>query len=242
MRLLGRRDHDPERVALLPTLDTYLGAVSGLRSADWTRNIPPDDWGMEGNDYLSDCTIAAIAHAIMTWGSYVPPYTPMTESDVVTAYSGACGYVPGVKLTDRGGIMLDVLKYWHANPVGGLRLAGMVAIDPKNIEHVRLGIEIFGGLYTGVLLTEEQINDPGPWRPSSGSRQGHCIWTNACDDAGFRCITWGEVKPGGWDTWDDTVVECYGLLSDSWARGGKTPEGFAAADMVADAAAIAMAL
>lgn len=191
------------------------------------------------NDTLSDCTAAAVSHAITTWESYVPPLTFVSDAEIVQLYSATGGYVAGDPTTDRGAVCLDVLNYWTRNEIGGETLAAFCAVDPKNLAHVRIALEIFGGLYVGVTLREAQLGGSGTWdRTTDAIAGGHCIWMVAADDDGLTCITWGERQRMTWAFWDAAVDECYALLSPRWARNGRTPEGFPIAAMIADMAAL----
>lgn len=235
MRYTGRRPPNPAKVAAVPAFAALVGplAPSG-KSIDWTRDMPPDDWGMCLNDTLGDCGIAGVIHAIDTWGSLQPPYTPIQDPQALALYERLGGYVPNVPATDRGVELLDVLNYWRANPIGGEAILGFCRIDPTNVDHVRLGIEIFGGLYTGVLLTEGQIDGDGPpWDVVSPVGEfGHCVWVTTTDDVtGTKCVTWGEPGQGmTWDFWrSGAVEECYAVLAARWVNGGRTPEGITAA-------------
>ena len=191
------------------------------------------------NDTLSDCTAAAVSHAISTWESYVPPLNFMSDREIVQLYSATGGYVAGDPTTDRGAVCLDVLNYWTHNEVGGETLAAFCAVDPRNPAHVRIALEVFGGLYVGVTLREAQLEGSGKWdRTTDTIVGGHCIWTVAADDDGLTCITWGEPQRMTWAFWNTAVDECYALLSPRWARAGRTPEGFPIAAMIADMPAL----
>lgn len=239
VRRLGRRAHDPARLALIPTLNRYLGVQQPGRAVDWTRDIAPGTWGMCGNDTLSDCTAAAVSHAVSTWQSYVPPLTFMSDTDVVRLYSATGGYVAGDPGTDRGAVCLDVLNYWLLNQVGGETLTAFCAVDPKNVAHVRAALEIFGGLYAGVTLREAQLNGTGEWDATTDAiAGGHCIWVVGADDECLTCITWGETQRMTWAFWNAAADECYALLSPRWSQAGRTPEGFPIAAMIADMAAL----
>ncbi|MEO9191106.1 MAG: hypothetical protein ABI224_14080 [Acetobacteraceae bacterium] len=239
LRRLGRRAHDPAQLASVHTLGRYLGTQSPGRAIDWTRDIAHGTWGMCDNDTLSDCTAAAVSHAISTWESYVPPLSFMSDREIVQLYSATGGYVAGDPTTDRGAVCLDVLNYWTHNEVGGETLAAFCAVDPKNPAHVRIALEVFGGLYVGVTLREAQLQGSGKWdRTTDTIAGGHCIWTVAVDDDGLTCITWGETQRMTWAFWNAAVDECYALLSPRWARAGRTPEGFPIAAMIADMPAL----
>lgn len=234
-RRLGRLAPHPDRLAALPSLASYRGDRKPGRAIDWSRDIAPGAWGMYRNDSLSDCTAAAVAHAVCTWQSYVPPLRFPTDADVVNLYAATSGYVPGNAATDRGAVCLDVLNYWMRNQIGGETLSAFCAVDPKNQGDVRLALEIFGGLYAGVTLREAQLAGSGVWDATQDMPVGgHCIWVVAADEDGLTCITWGAPQRMTWAFWSAATDECYALLSPSWTRGGRTPEGFPIASMIAE--------
>ncbi len=197
---------------------------------------------MYRNDLLSDCTAAAVAHAVGTWQSYAPPLRFLTDADVVRLYSATGDYVPGEAATDRGAVCLDVLNYWMSNEIGGETLSAFCTVDPKDLGDVRLALEIFGGLYTGVTLREAQLAGSGAWDATHDAPMGgHCVWVVAADGDGLTCITWGAPQRMTWAFWSAATDECYALLSPCWSCGGRTPEGFPVESMIADMAALAKA-
>lgn len=219
----------------MPSLASYRDDRQPRREIDWSRNIAPGAWGMYRNDSLSDCTAAAVAHAISTWQSYVPPLRFLTDQDVVRIYAATGGYVAGEPATDRGAVCLDVLHYCMRNEIGGETLSAFCAVNPKSFDDVRLALEIFGGLYTGVTLREAQLSGSGAWDATHDAPVGgHCIWVVSADDDGLTCITWGALQRMTWPFWSAATDECYALLSPTWTRGGRTPEGFPVASMIAD--------
>lgn len=238
---LGRLPHDPAQVAALPSLRNYLGSSAAMPSSDWTRDIAPNSWRMFDNDTLSDCGPAAACHAIMTWGSYKPPFRIPTDQDAIGLYSAVGSYVPGRPETDQGVRLLDLLRYWLAHGFAGEPLSAFCVVDPRNRAHVRMAIDIFGGLYAGVTLRQAQLDDPGPWRVTATPIVGgHGVWVGAANDDGLLGITWGEVRPIDWDFWEQATDEAYALLSPRWTEGGVTPSGFQVAAMIADMPVLAV--
>lgn len=237
-RYLGRLPHDPDQVAAQLPLTRYLSAdllhdILGSEGPDWTRSVCPGTWGMYGNDTCGDCTAAAMVHAFMEWGSYVPPIIPIDDPDgAIALYSLTGLFVPGHPETDNGARCIDVLNYCIRNAVSGNRLTAFARIDPKNHDHVEAAIRIFGGVYTGATLRKAQ-EDQQVWSLRDGDQTiigGHCFWVPATQKA----ITWGEQVEFEMDWWDECVDECYALLSPQWLRGGQTPAGFPAREMAAD--------
>lgn len=236
-RHFGRRPHKPTVVARLPHFAKYITATAApLATADWTRNVQPGGWKMYLNDTLGDCTAAGIAHAGMTFGSYNPPYQAMTDADVLHLYEQTGGYIPGDASTDQGALCTDVINYWLQQPIAGQKLLGVMTVNPHDLREVRLAIDTFGGLYTGVVLRVAQETQQ-VWSTENGDQSiagGHCVWAPACDDSGFGLISWGERLRGEWKFWTRAVDECYALLTDKWVQSGRTPAGFPLDQVIAE--------
>lgn len=239
-RCLGRLPHDPAQVAALPPLDRYLSTFTGAIPGplpDWTRDIPPGDWGMYGNDEIGDCTAAGIAHAKLTWGVYTAPYTAMADPDgAVDLYSGATGYVRGQPSTDRGARCTDMLMYCHRNVVNGDKLSAFATINPRRHDHIEMAIRVFGGVYVGATMRQANMSQP-VWDVRDGNQTsigGHCFWV----PKPLSAITWGTEIGCTLDWWDACVEEVYAILSPRWVLGGHTPAGLAADEMIKDMMAI----
>ena len=120
------------------------------RSVDWTAEIP--SWPMFSNDTLGDCTAAAAAHMIQCWTANAGDAFTPTNAQVIAAYSATGHYVPGNPATDRGAVELDVLSVWRQQGIAGHKIDAYVAFSPRNFEHTRQAINIFGGIYIGLAL------------------------------------------------------------------------------------------
>lgn len=208
----------------------------------------PADLGMMLNDHLGDCTCAGMAHAVQTWTACNGGIVTLSDADVLRAYEEACGYSPSDPSTDQGGVELDVLNYFRSVGIGGHKIGAFASIDPKNREHLKAAIWLFGGVYIGVALPiSAQTQDV--WRiaiagtegdPTPGSWGGHCVFVPPIYDAdGLACITWGQTKRMTWEWWDAYCDEAYALLSPDWVQPGKdAPSGFDLAALQADLAAV----
>src|SRR5215467_12720805 len=119
-----RARHDPRTLMLADYLDTT-ELPPAPKSCDWGTKIPNDSWGMMLNDEIGDCTCAAAAHLIQSWTS--------NDDKIVT-------------LSDNDGcVELDVLNYWRHKGIGKHKFDAYVALEPKNHEHIRDSIHLFGG-------------------------------------------------------------------------------------------------
>jgi hypothetical protein len=129
------------------------------------------------------------------------PFTP-TLAQIIAAYSGATGYVPGDPSTDQGTDMASYLQYWQTEGVAGHKIAGFLEVDWTNIDEVRMAVSIFGNLFYGVSLPTA-VQGLTSWMPTSGSLSlpqwapgswgGHCVPIVSVNANYATCTTWGSV-------------------------------------------------
>lgn len=203
---------------------------------DWLAGAPAQ-LGMMRNDELGDCGFAGMGHAVQTWTHAQGSMTTVSDDDVVRAYSACTGYVPGDATTDDGVVLLDALRWWRKTGIAGHQIGAFVRVDPHNIRHVKIAIDLFGGLYTGAQLPlSAQAAIGGRWigrktrlrgHDAPGSWGGHCMWVSAFDDAGLTYVTWGARQPADWQWWLDYADEAWAVISPDWVSGATpAPSGF----------------
>jgi hypothetical protein len=198
---------------------------------DWDAALPTD-LGVMGNTDYGDCGFAGYGHAVQTWTS--GSITPTTEQ-VLAAYAGCTGFDPSKPETDQGVALLNALKWFTTQGVGGHVLGAYAAVDPRDEIQVQQAISMFGGVYIGAGMPVT-AQHPGPWVgpavPGGGDQQpyswgGHCMWVPKYDRLGVGFITWGDRQEADWQWWLDYVDEAYVLLSSDWVDGSKpAPSGF----------------
>ena len=239
MKKLGKLapKHDPRTFKL----EKYLlpGLPQPPISYGWSEGVK--HWGMMGNDKVGNCTAAEAGHHIMTWTHAVGNLTIPSDEDVLTFYSAVTGYDPCRtdaecnNPTDTGAAMLDVLKYFKNVGLGGHKIAAFASCNPQNTQHIKLGIEIFGGLSVGVFLPisaqGQTIWDipkgqklTGEWEP--GSWGGHCVLITDYDYKYLRTVTWGDEKLMTWEWFMTYCDEAYAMISNDFLKGHVTPAGF----------------
>ena len=222
----------------------YLAAKlpSPRRAVDWTRGIT--NWPMYGNDTLGDCVEAASGHHIEVWEEYAQGNTTNipTDEQIVQAYSGDTGYVPGDPSTDNGTDMLSFLNYWRKTGVGGHKILAYVKLAPGNMTHLKLAVEWFGGAFIGLQLPvsaqgQNVWTTPGSLTGSGepGSWGGHCVpvvgykkrhLPNSRHN-GTTVVTWGQTLHMTADFYRVYSDEAYALLSEDWiAKTGLSPSQF----------------
>ena len=226
--------NDPRTLQLAKYLPVA-GLPKRPTSCDWTHNVPA--WPMYGNDTLGDCTIAAAGHMIEAWSvaagaPKVPPYQAILDAYWHTGDG-----------TDDGRVETDVLNYWRKTGIGGDKITAYVAVDPRNIEHVKLATWLFGGLYLGINLpisaqkqrkwsvTHGPDAEPGSWG-------GHAVPIVAYSLSTLTVVTWGALMKMTVGFHQEYTEEAYAVISPDFLAGGRSPAGFDMAALQADLAAI----
>jgi hypothetical protein len=241
---LGKKParHDPRTLQMANYLGiTHLPDIPATR--DWTSKATAA-WGMMLNDQLGDCTCAAAAHITQVWSANEGPIEiTLPDAEVLKAYEAVGHYKPGNPASDQGAVEMDVLRYWRKHGIGGYQIKAYVALEPKNHEHIRAAVNLFGGSYIGLALPVSAQNQkvwsvpPGgaSGKGAPGSWGGHAVVVEAYDSHGLTCITWGQKKRMTWSFWDTYCDEAYAVLSDLWAPKAKqAPSGFDFATLEAD--------
>ena len=248
---LGKRPvrHDPRGRTL--RLSDYIGKITLAQTpqeVSWIVKVP--HWPMYLNDQLGDCVVAAMGHMVDQWTYYsTGSETLLTNAQILKGYEDIGGYVPGNPNTDNGCDMLTALKYWKSHGLAGHKIQAYMAINPKNIEEVKLSVELFGNVFLGVQLplSAQGENDwtvplggiyssdgqPGGWG-------GHCIPVMAASPLTRSCITWGSLLKMSANFFADYADEAYAVLSPEWiTKRGLSPSEFNMAALQADLNAIA---
>jgi hypothetical protein len=191
------KKHDPRNLMLSNYLD--LRALPPIpKVCDWT--VKARDFGMMLNDRIGCCTVATGGHYIQVWTANDATQATVPDSAILSTYKAASGY-DGTPQTDRGAYVLDVLKEWRKNGIGGHKIDAFAEIDPKNPDMVRAAVWLFGGVYYGIELPlsyeGQKVWDVpwygARWRGRPGSAGGHAASCHAYDD-GLTVITWAAPQ------------------------------------------------
>lgn len=213
--------------------------------ATWDNTHGIKDWGMLLNDVLGCCTIAAPAHIIQVWRlSLGEPLLNVPNEVVEGYYSRWAGYVPGNAATDVGFQELAVLKLWRASTFTingvGHNLRAFVNPAPRNRDHLKLGIYLFGAPYIGLALPvsaqrQETWDADSSWAGYPGSWGRHAVSIAAYDSKEVVIQTWGKNQVATWEFIDAYCDEAHVLLSDTdWDQ----PTGFKYAELESDLEAL----
>lgn len=239
--------HDPRQLMLAK----YLRAAAlptPPPAYDLTTAVP--SWPMYGNDRLGDCTLAALAHLIQGWTANASLEVTPNDSVVEEGYwltgtpPSTTGQAGGP--TDDGRVETDVLSWWRNTGLAGDKITAYVALDPSDLDQVRLAVWLFGGVYLGVALpitaqTQQvwDVVDPALTGDSEpGSWGGHAVPELAYGDDGLTIVTWGGTLRMTEAFHKAYVEEAYAIISPDWLKDGHTPAGFDIDALNADLAAI----
>ena len=198
-------------------LSKYLRAIAPAPPAvDWTTKIAA--WGAMLNDSTGDCVFAAAGHATQTWTAAQGIERTPPDSQILSYYEQWAGYNPSDPSTDQGAVELDFLNRWRRDGFCGAILSAYADPDPKNIEHIKQSIALFGGVYVGVQLPNsalDQFNAGEPWTIAGDGTiaGGHALWLPKYDSQWLYCVTWGKLQPMAYGFFENCCDEAHALCS-----------------------------
>lgn len=243
---LGRTPTPPERLARNFKLASYLPSVLPpvpTGTIDVSEGI--DSWPMYMNDRLGDCACAAPAHMEMifsktTGGTKVP-----TDDEVLALYE-LQGYQPGNPASDQGSNMGNVLSNWRNGQWSASSIYAYCQVDQKIMDHVRLALYLFRGLYIGaglpITAQGQEVWDVVPGAQQSQSAPyswgGHAINVVAInEDTTIDIISWGKRMKMTQNFWYTYVDEVYPVVTKDLKEGSTLEDnGFNVEQLEADMA------
>ena len=201
-------------------------------SLDESRHVT--DWPMYANDRIGDCTTAAAGHMIEAWTAEAHgAAVEIPEQAVLDAFEQ-------VRVGD-GAYVLDVLKLWRKEGIGGHRIGAFARVSLHHHELVRSAAWLFGGLYLGIQLpVTAQHQATWDWvgrltdDAAPGSWGGHAVDVVRYGGDTLTVVTWGQLKELTWSFWDRYCDEVYCILSEDFLDEGRAPNGFDLAALKAD--------
>ena len=199
-----------------------------------------------------NCVIACLGHEVGVVTGNADGGTPFmfTNQQIINLYGAIGGYVPGNPATDQGCDIQTMLNYWVKNgaPSGSNKILGWIAVDPTDMNQVRVALYLFETLIFGIELPDAWVNNmpqasgftwdvAGAPDPSNG----HCICGVGADAAGIKIATWGmtgtltnaacQQYAGSADGGELYTVITQEMISKATQ---KAPNGFDFAALVAD--------
>lgn len=153
----------------LPTIPSSFG---------FDHVLPPDAWGMLGNDRYGDCVWASAAHETEVLTARGAGAATFTEQGVLSDYSAATGFDPRDPNTDQGTNMHDAMSYrQHTGIIDAAghrhRVGAYLSVDPGNMTELWQALYIFEAVAIGIEFPSsamQQFNARQPWSVVKGSR------------------------------------------------------------------------
>jgi hypothetical protein len=213
------------------------------KAASWMRRV--GQWPMLGNDRIGDCVLVTCAHLVQGWTAYAGTEYRMPEPDVVGAYAAITGYNPATGAGDDGTRSLDALNFWRRTGIGGHQITAYVQVNPHDLDAVKAGMYLFGGLFVAVDMPRAaatQFRQRKTWTTVPGgdgvrgSWGGHAMHAGSYGTTGVTFSTWGRTQRASWHWWNTYVAETYAIVSPDWLdqAAGRSPTGFDLNGLLAD--------
>jgi hypothetical protein len=231
MFFLGK--HKPKLDDRTLQLANYIGGLPVPPvTENWGKKV--SSWSMYANDAIGDCTFAAAGHMIKCWSANAGKAITPTTKAIVAGYSALTGY-NGTPATDRGANELDVMNFWRKTGIGGHQIGAYAQLTPKNVGHIRISTDLFGGVYIGLAMPKSaqtqsvwSVPTGGPVGSGApGSWGGHAVNIIEYDAKYLTCVTWGATLKMTWGFWNTYCDEAYAILSTDWLQGKQmAPCGF----------------
>jgi len=205
---LGLRQCDAARVVRVARWRMFKDQLPfSYAPMDWALG---KDWNPDelGNDQLGDCGPAAAVNWLNFMADACGFEKRFTKDDALDLYR-RLGY-DGTPATDNGVVLLDMLREWYLNGVGGVKLDGFFAVGWMAEEHLSTAVSLCGPLIVGATLTiscqstdtwtDEQGLDTREWGGHAFVYHAHSpglgtskTWGTAVyQTAGFRGKRWNE--------------------------------------------------
>lgn len=211
--------------------------------AHFGHEVIERDYGMLGNDSVGDCVIAGACHETMLWNHEAGTSVAFDDACALRNYSDITGYDPNDPNSDQGTDMAVAAAYRRKTGIvdaNGVRhqVAAYLAIEPGNIVEHYYALYLFGAVGIGINFPSsamDQFNKGKPWSVVKGAQieGGHYVPLVA-KRTHLECVTWGGLQSmtaAFFEKYNDESI-CY--VSTEALHGGKTPEGFDAAALLAD--------
>jgi len=211
-------------------------------SVYWFKKLPTN-WGKMKNDVLNDCTCATAGHQIMNWTANANLLKTVPDEEIIKTYTAVSGYDPQTGAKDQGAFLVEVLKYWRKNEIGGGMIDGFVVLERKNIREVMESVYMFGGCSIGLQLPATVLNKSSWVVPSMGpagvgvpnASLSHAVPVVGYDTRFFYVVSWGGIIPMTYEFYRTYSDEAYAAVSKDWLNAqGKNPLGFDLEKMLAD--------
>lgn len=195
-----------ENLPVLPSYDNLAKIWEKLNDKPSLTDLYP----MNYNDQYGNCAFCAVSHAVTTYKGLVgEKYIPNAD-EVLKNY---LQYNNG---QDIGCNLLQLFKTWQKTKWFRDEDIAFVKIDPKNNDHIKQAIALFGGIYLGVNLQQNADADfhtNTTWTPGPLTGDGHAVYLLSYDSETVKILTWGDYVLGSWAWLNYCTTEAWAVVS-----------------------------
>lgn len=208
-------------------------------------------WGMLANDDWSNCVFAGAAHETMMWCAILGKMARFSNASVLGDYAAVTGFDPARPESDQGTDMTEAASY--RRKTGVLDAAGnrhtidaYVAIRAGDVLDLAVATYLTNAVGVGLRFPDyamDQFDAREPWHFVPGKPEpvgGHyvpCLGRNTAGN--YMVVTWGRIHAMTPDFYATYCDEALAYVSFEQLRDNVSPEGFDAATLRHNLAALA---
>lgn len=195
-------------------------------------------WGMDANDELGDCTIAAVDHLIAAWNADLDEHdTRPTIQQIRDTYFALTGGA------DSGLAEQNVLQHWQKEGLFGNKIAAFAPFSTSSIVEMHQAVAFYGGAYLGIQCpqsAQQQFADGKPWTyvPGSPIEGGHAICAVGYTPTTLLCVSWGALVEVTYSFLAHFLDEAWVAVSHELVEHGNDGYGLDTQALLADIASI----
>ena len=215
--------------------------VNGYHGFVYDLSVGPR-WHIANGIVTHNCTCADTAHHLMLRTANVGQVVVPTDADVERMYE-AFGFRPGDSSSDQGANETDVCRWDQQVGLLGHRCVNYGSLDPRNLDHLRWGVQLFGAVRLGIQVPddmEDQFSAGQVLARHHGSQlteDGHDVPIVHYEGDRVWIVTWGRRVETSWDWLRWCMDEAHAELYPDWIRAqGTAPNNFTLDQLVADLA------
>ena len=177
------------------------------------------EWGMAGNDTYGICGPAGDYHKAMADAATASETVPTQPDDGTSVEEQLVAeYLAYDNGQDEGVDLGQWLLYRTTHTLAGLpKIGGFAQVNDFGAEY-QSAFHLFGGLYTGILVDQEMMDEFNEGKPWSSTDPdwigGHCVPHLARNSEHGTCVTWGATQEFTWANWRATREEAYVILTE----------------------------
>jgi len=232
---LGKLPATPNRVKFKLAQFTNTEALPTPPATYSHTALVKDDWGVLANDQYGCCVLAGGGHETMLWNAEGGHEVVFNDQATLSDYTAITGFDPNEPWTDAGTNMSDAASYRRKTGLVDAKgnrhkVAAYLAIEPGNLDELKLAAFLFGAVGIGVVVTADQqtqFANGEPWDVTGAQPEGgHYVPIVAYDDTTFTVITWGKLQKVTHAFLQQQMDEGLVYLSEEALTASKSLEGF----------------